>query len=347
VIKSRTQVIVVVEADPGVRSQSSVVHVEVRGQANGTERGELVFDRRLDVGAREDVEFPLRVVMGPLAGDAERGWDLTATAQSGERPNLTDLVRVRATGTYVEGRTVTLTLRLEDCCTTIACSEQQTCRLCSCVDPYVDVTRVVEDAGLGLDADSGAMGDDAAVRDASSGGCDEPSLEPQCVVSFTADDIRALLSSGNGIGPGEKRVPLEVTTGPSVIEDMDVRISIGSSRGDTISVRLAPPGVESGGVLLVPNRTGNSCAAPGGLQSLTFDDEAEQRLPSCRVSSGSYRPEGELCLFDRGSANGVWTLQVAVEACPPTMPDASMCEHGGSLEAVDLIFRGPGCEAGS
>ena len=129
VIKSRTQVIVVVEADPGVRSQSSVVHVEVRGQANGTERGELVFDRRLDVGAREDVEFPLRVVMGPLAGDAERGWDLTATAQSGERPNLTDLVRVRATGTYVEGRTVTLTLRLEDCCTTIACSEQQTCRL--------------------------------------------------------------------------------------------------------------------------------------------------------------------------------------------------------------------------
>ena len=242
VVKPRTQVVMVIEADPGVRSQSSVVHVEVRGQANGAERGELVFDRRLDVGAREDVEFPLRVVLGPGAGDARRGWDFTATAQSGERPNLTDLVRVRATGTYVEGRTVTLTLRLEDCCTTVACSEQQTCRLCSCVDPYVDVTRAVEDAGIGLDAGSDARREDAAEPDASGDGCDEPSLEPQCVVRFTADDIRAVLSSGNGIGPGEKRVPLAVTTGPSMIEDMDVRLSIGSSRGDTISVRLAPPG---------------------------------------------------------------------------------------------------------
>jgi alpha-tubulin suppressor-like RCC1 family protein len=142
-----TQVLVTIEAEPGVRRESARLRLVVLGGVGRTtDPTASRLDRLLTPGG-SDPAYPFVVALAPLDGDVGRSYSVTATAES---ETGTFVGQARLIGGYVEGETNRVRLVLEDACRTVRCGDTQTCRAGVCVDarttPLVDGG--VNDAGM-------------------------------------------------------------------------------------------------------------------------------------------------------------------------------------------------------
>jgi len=159
--KAATQVIVTIEAEPGVRLEGARLHLVVLGGVGRTTAPTASrLDRVLTPGVGEDPAYPFELALAPLDGDVGRSYSVTATAQTATGSFVG---QVRLIGGYVEGETTTVRLLLEDACRTVVCGDDQTCKAGACVDAR---TQGEVDAGM-ADAGQRDAGDqDAGERDA-------------------------------------------------------------------------------------------------------------------------------------------------------------------------------------
>jgi hypothetical protein len=125
-----TQVVVRIEADPGIRQQATMVRVRVWGAPAG---GEL--DQRLVriLGESGPVPWPIQMPLAPLRGDASRTFQVEAVALDDEGAPVT---RARARSGYVEGDSRLLVLTLTRACQDVECPMDETCAGGECLDAF-------------------------------------------------------------------------------------------------------------------------------------------------------------------------------------------------------------------
>ena len=164
-----TQVIVILDAEPGVQLDSTQLHVVVQGGSGGTISTGGPLDELLTpgMGTPADPPYPFKLAIAPLGGDVSRSYSVTATALDGD----TIVAQARIIGGYVEGEVVTVRLVLEDACVGVICGEGLTCKAHVCVDARTgeDADAGVRDAGLADGGLSDAGEADAAMSDAGVG----------------------------------------------------------------------------------------------------------------------------------------------------------------------------------
>ena len=158
-----TQMIVTIDAEPGVRMDSARLHVVVLGGVGRTTAPTASrFDRVLTPGDA-DPTYPITIGLAPLDGDVGRSYTVTATAQTATGGFVG---QVRIVGGYVEGETLRVRITLEDACRAVTCAAEETCRAGVCVAARIDSD---VDAGVSS-ADAGPA--DAAFADADAGASD-------------------------------------------------------------------------------------------------------------------------------------------------------------------------------
>lgn len=200
-----TEVMVFVDAEPGVRMAAISVEILVEGS---TGRGGAEFAQRelSSVAPR----WPLRIALAPIDGDGQRVYRVTATALDGTSPTPALVAQVRAISGYRPGETVRIDLLLQDACLRHpACPIDETCVAGTCspamIDPATllpldtDASRV--EAGAPLDAEIDARmpldtGSDAILND---GGIDADATD-------AGDDGGSAVDAGLDGGPS---VPTE------------------------------------------------------------------------------------------------------------------------------------------
>ncbi|MCS6800143.1 MAG: hypothetical protein NZ898_16755, partial [Myxococcota bacterium] len=154
--RPRTELVVELDAEPGVAMRAAAVRVRVRGGrdvASLSDRFDSVLNR--DGGA--GIAFPVRFTVVPLGDDPRRLYEIDVSARDDESV-LIGQQRLR--GTYLQGRTTFVRLVLEDCCIEVAprCSPTQTCRACVCEEVVLFDPRF-----------DGGVPPDAPTRDATGG----------------------------------------------------------------------------------------------------------------------------------------------------------------------------------
>ena len=165
----RTQVMVVVTADPEVSAATSRLAVRVQG-------GPGWAQERLDEEVGTDVtpvRFPVQIALVPAGNDAARTYRLEVAALGADR---SEVVAARVVSGFVSRRTLRLELPLEQCCRGVVCAEGSVCRACRCQPEEVDV-RTLGD----LDADAGAPDAWSLPADAWTPDAFVPPDAPRCV----------------------------------------------------------------------------------------------------------------------------------------------------------------------
>jgi hypothetical protein len=123
-----TQVLVVIDAESGVRRDAATMHILVQSGA------EAVYDRTL-AAAEGEIVLPYVLALVPKDGDASRRFQVAATVHDADEEFV---AQVRATSGYVENRRVVLWLMLEDSCKRVSCEADQTCHNGVCDSAAVD-----------------------------------------------------------------------------------------------------------------------------------------------------------------------------------------------------------------
>lgn len=135
-----TQVMVTVDAEPGVRSMTRTLVVRVYGGARGVAPSELALLQELPTPVTTSAGWPDVIALAPLDRDASRIYRVEASAYDVAAPGVDSVpvATVRATSGYVPGQTVWLRLLLQDACIGVACTDvSRTCRGGTCVDATI------------------------------------------------------------------------------------------------------------------------------------------------------------------------------------------------------------------
>lgn len=140
----RTQVMLVIDAEPAVARDARVLYVHVLGGLEG--QPTTTYASRY-VRSHPEPAFPFRVAMVPLELEPARGW--LATVETRDEDGT---ARTRSTlrGGYAPERTKRLDLQIDDACASVLC-EGQRCERGACVDGLVhapSLPDLVLDAGL-------------------------------------------------------------------------------------------------------------------------------------------------------------------------------------------------------
>jgi len=153
----RTQVMVFVQAEPGVQMQASRLDVEVRGAQRGGLRP--VIDTFTYTDASSDEGFmlmwPIRIALVPQDVVSDRVYEVVATASATAGP----IAQTRVVGSYLDRETLRLDVWLrDDCLGTICDVENQTCVGGACatvmeVDPCT--LQRYDDSGTACGGDAG------------------------------------------------------------------------------------------------------------------------------------------------------------------------------------------------
>ncbi len=132
-----TQALVIVDADPLVRAETSRVTYTVRGGSADSVQLPVREMRELS-----PVAWPFDLTVAPLLGDVSRVFEVEASAL-----DLADRVvaRVRVRSGFTPGQTRTITLHMDDRCRGILCDDDQTCVGGRCVAS----TPMDRDGGVG------------------------------------------------------------------------------------------------------------------------------------------------------------------------------------------------------
>jgi hypothetical protein len=174
----RTQVMVVIEAEPAVRAMAVNVDIEVLSGTGPISGWEPRGQRSLTDGD-DAIAWPLEAALVPRKGGTDRVFVVIATAYDAAGDAL---VQVRAISGYVKGKTLTLPMLFEDLCLgKLSCADTKTCRAGNCVDANIDpgellpFTRDNRDGGLtdgGLTDGGGGTGGMGGSGGAGTGGAD-------------------------------------------------------------------------------------------------------------------------------------------------------------------------------
>lgn len=149
----RTQVIVTVELDSGVRVRATDLRLIVRGMNRFG-----VIDDALDQTLDSPLGQQTLLAIAPKNGDTSRTFEVEATAL--EDGVVRPVARVRAISGFIESKTLWLRLRMSDACIGVSCEEDQTCFPDgTCGDPHIDPTDLPtytpsDDAAVNEDADA-------------------------------------------------------------------------------------------------------------------------------------------------------------------------------------------------
>lgn len=126
-----TQVMVVVDAQPGVRARAAKMRIVVRGT---THENTVAYDRTLSASAAEII-LPYVLALTPKNGDASRRFEVLVTVTDAEGAFV---AQARAVSGYVKHQKLVLFLLLEDSCANISCGELETCAAGRCGSAAVD-----------------------------------------------------------------------------------------------------------------------------------------------------------------------------------------------------------------
>lgn len=137
-----SQILVRIEADPGVVAMTQSLTVFVDGGPNSDV---LTRVETITLGGNG---YPREIALAPRNDDPTRYYRVVARAQMTPVDDPTDTTFAQAAllGTYIRGETRTVVLRIEDSCIGVPCGETQHCTGSMCVPPP-DVTPGPLDGG--------------------------------------------------------------------------------------------------------------------------------------------------------------------------------------------------------
>lgn len=138
-----SQILVRIEADPGVVAMTQSLTVFVDGGPNSDV---LTRVQTITLGGNS---YPREIALAPRNDDPTRYYRVVARAQRTPVADPTDTTFAQAAllGTYIRGETRVVVLRIEDSCIDVPCGETQHCTGAACVPPP-DVTPSPLDGGL-------------------------------------------------------------------------------------------------------------------------------------------------------------------------------------------------------
>jgi hypothetical protein len=129
----RTEVMIEVDAEAGVRAESQVLSVSIYGGAAADDPSTYALRRRLEIDAPT---WPRRIALVPLEDDPPRGYRAIAQTQ---RDDASIVAGTAIVGEYAEARTVLLSIVLEDACIGVECDDAAPrCEGGECRDAFVD-----------------------------------------------------------------------------------------------------------------------------------------------------------------------------------------------------------------
>lgn len=121
-----SQILVFVEADPGIRRSAVGLHVRIFGSARDDDPesvpNDMVHDVIEMVGDPSEF-FPRRYALAPLGGDAERLYLFEATARRGLSEDSLEIVTARVISGYRPGEVAQIWLYLTDECAGVPCDD--------------------------------------------------------------------------------------------------------------------------------------------------------------------------------------------------------------------------------
>ena len=173
-VEPRTEVLVTVDAEPGVRAAATRLRIEVYTGAGRDERVPTTLREMREFPVSGATGWPRRVGVVPLDGDATRIYRIVGIASDSTTP---EIAVARAISGFVPGKTLSLYLLLEDACIGRTCEdESQTCHRGDCIDAWIPPETLPEynmDAGTqdGGAGEGGAR--DGGPDSGCSGGCDD------------------------------------------------------------------------------------------------------------------------------------------------------------------------------
>ena len=127
---SVTQVIVFIDAEPGVRAESDALRIKVDGRDGIDGKSVNKLDERVK---GEALTWPLKLALAPAKDDPERVFWVEASALDGARA----VASARLVSGYVEGETRYVKLVIEDECQGVTCADMDdTCHAGGCVPAY-------------------------------------------------------------------------------------------------------------------------------------------------------------------------------------------------------------------
>jgi hypothetical protein len=153
-VGENSQVLVIIQAEPGVRARASSLRLDVSSGPAGSQLTELAPREQRTATPLMAGDWPRSIVLVPTDRDANRVYQLEATAlDDADRP----VASVRVFSGYVARTTRVLTLWLRDSCLDVMCDPASTCDHGSCVmvvftDPG---TLPLRDVDAGGEADGG------------------------------------------------------------------------------------------------------------------------------------------------------------------------------------------------
>jgi hypothetical protein len=169
-----TQLVVDIDAEPGVRSKLDELRVLVASarHRDNLEEREPTFEESLRPGSDPEAPvWPVRIVLTPKSGDARRVFELSATAvdAAGEQ-----VAQARVITGYVSHQIHYVKVVIEDDCIGISCDELDTCKVGGCTPAFVEPRDLPLlpglDADAAVDAGDGAPPPDAAPEAGLDGG---------------------------------------------------------------------------------------------------------------------------------------------------------------------------------
>ncbi len=166
---ANTQIMVTVDAEPGVQRVSRHLLMRVYGGARGTPQADLLMVQEFPFVVADGVGWPSVVALAPLDRDSTRIYRVEASAYDVGAPNASSVpvATVRAISGYLPGQTLWLRLVLQDDCIGRTCADiQTTCEGGACVmaeRPAESLPPWTADAGPGRDG--GAMDAPVDMRD--------------------------------------------------------------------------------------------------------------------------------------------------------------------------------------
>lgn len=246
----RTQVMVFVRAEEGVRARAQRLDVEVFGAGPGEARALRDTLTYTDAASSEflPLQWPRRVALVPAGGDPLRTFAVVATAQDdgGEI-----FARAEVASSYLEGQTLTLDVWLRDDCVGTVCPAGETCAAGACRP--VDATdpcslRTLEgdavpegcapttDAGHDADVDAGTP--DAGPLDAGPDDAGPPDAGPTPVDRYNVVFVTSTPRAPGGLGgiEGAHRYCQDLARDANLPEPASYRAFLSTSSAPAISL---------------------------------------------------------------------------------------------------------------
>jgi len=342
--RARTQVVVTIDAEPGVRAATTKLAIEVRATDSSglsTTGSTVVLPTVVALqqtlgSASAPVAFPLRLALAPEGGDVSRRyWIEVSALTADDRP----VSVTRVISGYVSGETLALPLTLDDLCIgELACENAETCRLAQCVAASVDphalssATAETSDAGVATSSSLGTL--------------------HAAPVSAKAFESRGGVMLGIGVAADGDTIASamrgEDRAATGVFEPGTAPLSSGPSLGGAVVVhhRDRTTGAWSEQAFIKPNCNGSN---NGYLMDVALDRDLlvvgmaheDSAGPGCGVSP-DVSDSGAVYVYRR-SPSGTWAFEAYLKAPVPRADD----EFGFAVDVHGerIVVGSPGDDA--